>query len=159
MSWERKGQSHTLLCTNTFEAPSSQSSPPLQSLSRGLDISILSFHNDTKESIHKQGFCVLCVDFGVGRGKKRGPTSRPSFFPTHRKSTVILGMILVIAIINLLRHGLETLFQLIVWDSQSSSFLMPGILQVMFITSIILIRKIAFCTTKVNNVIPHLLFT
>ena len=68
-------------------------------------------------------------------------------------------MIIVIAIINLLRHGLETLFQLIVWDSQSSSFLMPGILQVMFITSIILIRKIAFCTTKVNNVIPHLLFT
>ena len=41
--------------------------------------------------MHQQGitfFSVLSVDFRVGRGKKGGPTVRPSFFPTRRGSTV-----------------------------------------------------------------------
>ena len=84
----------------TLSPPSSQRSLPLRPLSRGLNICIsastVTQRRACSESVSR--FCALCVDLGVGRGKKEGPTGQPSFSAARCGSTVML-LLLVLTMI------------------------------------------------------------
>ena len=93
------GKEQTLLFTNSF-APSSQRSLPLWPLSRGLNICISASTVTQRRACSESAsrFCALCVDLGVDRGKKEGPTGQPSFSAARCGSTVML-LLLVLTMI------------------------------------------------------------
>ena len=84
----------------TLSSPSSQRSLPLQPLSRGLNICISASTVTQRRACSESAshFCALCVDLGVGRGKKEGPTGQPSFSAARCGSTVML-LLLVLTMI------------------------------------------------------------
>ena len=68
--------------TNSF-VPLPPRSTPLRSLSRRLNICILASTMTQMRACNRRiaHFCILYVDFVVGRGLERGPTSQPTLLP------------------------------------------------------------------------------